>query len=92
MNAPEPTTAELLAAAVGLALAARALIAATDRANRTQCATTLDALHHHLAAVGGSLLELAERLDCEAEVKRRVSEGQARLAAYAAFQGTEGRA
>lgn len=92
MSAPEPTTAELLAAAASIAIAGRKLIGATDRTSFRDVGETLDALHDHLAVAGGSLLVLAERLGCEAEVTRLVAEGQARVAAFRAFRGTEGRA
>lgn len=92
MSTREPSAAELLAAAVGLALAGRTLIEATNGRNRAQLVTTLDALRENLAVMGGSLLVLADRLGCEAELRRLVDEGQARLAAFQACQGLEGRA
>ncbi|KFI33204.1 hypothetical protein CG51_16675 [Haematobacter missouriensis] len=88
----EPTSPELLAAAASIAIAGRKLITGTDRTSFRDVSETLDALHDHLAVAGGSLLTLAERLGCEAEVRKLIAEGQARVAAFRAFRGTEGRA
>lgn len=87
-----PTSAELLAAAASIAIAGRKLITGTDRTSFHDVGETLDALHDHLAVAGGSLLVLAERLGCEVEVRQLIAEGQARVAAFRAFRGTEGRA
>ncbi|MFC3060470.1 hypothetical protein [Paenirhodobacter populi] len=88
----DPTTPELLAAAASVALTGRSIIERTDRTSFRDVCKTLDALHEHLAVAGGSLLVLADRLDCRADVALLISEGQARLAAFRACAGMEGRA
>ena len=91
-GAKEPTDVELLAAAAALARTGRKVIEATDRTSFKDVGETLDALHEHLAVAGGSLLILAERLGWEAEVKRLLAEGQARIDAFRACANMEGRA
>lgn len=88
----EPTDAELLAAAVSIALASRDLIQRTDRTSYPDVGGTLDALHEGMAVAGGSLLHLAERLGVQGEVDRLVKRGQDRIATVRAFRGQEGRA
>lgn len=88
----EPTNVELLAAAATIARTGRKVIEATDRTSFKDVGETLDALHEHLAVAGGSLLILAERLGWEAEVKRLLAEGQARIDAFRACAKMEGRA
>lgn len=88
----EPTNPELIATAIGMSLINRTLIEATDRTNRTDMTQTLFSVHEHAALAGGSLLLLAERLGCDAEVRQLVAEGQARIAGYQASAGLEGRA
>ena len=88
----EPTNPELIATAIGMSLINRTLIEATDRTNRTDVTQTLVSVHEHAALAGGSLLLLAERLGCDAEVRQLVAEGQARIAGYQASAGLEGRA
>lgn len=78
----EPTTPELIATAIGMAFINRCLIEATDRASRVDVVQALHSVHEHAALAGGSLLLLAERLGCEAEVRQLVAVGQARLAGY----------
>ncbi|MBB1498539.1 hypothetical protein [Paracoccus sp. MC1862] len=92
MSEREPTNAELIAAAVGIALASRDLIKRTDRTSFRDVGQTLDALHEGMAVAGGSLLHLAERLGVQADVDRLVKQGQDRIATVRAFAGTEGRA
>lgn len=91
-SAKEPTDVELLAAAAAIARTGRRVIEETDRTSLQDVGETLDALHEHLAVAGGSLLILAERLGCEAEVKRLLAEGQARIDAFRACANMEGRA
>ena len=88
----EPTDAELLAAAVSIALASRDLIKRTDRTSFRDVGETLDALHEGMAVAGGSLLHLAERLGVQGDVERLVKHGQDRIATVRAFRGQEGRA
>ena len=88
----EPTNAELLAAAVAIALEGRNQIERTDRTSYRATCQTLDALHEHLAVAGGSLLVLADRLGCKEEVEQRLREGRDRLDAFRACQGLGGRA
>lgn len=88
----EPTTPELIASAAAIALTGRRVIEATDRTSPRDMGETLDALHEHLAVASGSLLFLARRLGCEAEVNRMLKEGQARIDAFRAFAEQEGRA
>lgn len=88
----EPTNPELIATAFGMALINRTLIEATDRTNDTDVTQTLVSVHEHAALAGGSLLLLAKRLGCDAEVRKLVAEGQARLNGYQASAGLEGRA
>ena len=90
--AKEPTDVELLATAAAIARTGRKVIEATDRTSFKDVGETLDALHEHLAVAGGSLLILAERLGWEAEVKRLLAEGQARIDAFRACANMEGRA
>lgn len=88
----EPTDAQLLASFAGIALAARQLIDRTDRTSFTEVTQTLDAIHEHLAVAGGSMLYLAKRMGCEAEVERLIQQGQDRVAALRASRGLGGRA
>lgn len=88
----EPSTPELIAAATGIAPNSRAVIERTDRTSYRDVCETLDAVHEHLAVSGGSLLILADRLGCKAEVERLIREGQDRVNAYRAFAGQGGRA
>lgn len=88
----EPTTPQILAAAAGIALNGRAVIERTDRTSYREVCEALDALHEHLAVAGGSLLILAERLGCKAEVERLIRDGQDRVTAYCAFAGQGGHA
>ena len=91
-SAKESTDAELLATTAAITWTGRRVIEATDRTSFKDVGETLDALHEHLAVAGGSLLVLAERLGWEAEVKRLLAEGQARLDAFRACANMEGRA
>lgn len=91
-GAKKPTDVELLAAAAAITRTGRRIIEETDRASLTDVGETLDALHENLAVAGGSLLILAERLGCEAEVKRLLAEGQARIDAFRACANMRGRA
>lgn len=88
----DPSIPEILAAAAGIALTSRSIIERTDLTSYRDVCETLDAVHEHLAVAGGSLLLLAERLDCKAEVERLIKEGQDRLNTYRAFAGQRGRA
>ncbi|WP_041527134.1 hypothetical protein [Paracoccus aminophilus] len=88
----DPTDAQILAAAISIAVASRNLIQRTDRTSYRDVCEVLDALHEHLAVAGGSLHLLAERLGHRAEVERLVNEGQDRMAAFRACQGLGGRA
>lgn len=88
----EPSDAQILAAAVSIALASRKLIDRTPRTNYREVCETLDAVHEHLAVAGGSLLVLAERLGMASDVQAMVDEGRARVAALRACQGLGGRA
>jgi len=88
----EPTNAELLAAAVSVALAARQLIERTDRTSYRDTCEALDGLHEGMAVAGGSLMHLVDRLALTGEVNRPVQRGQDRLASFRAFQGQGGRA
>lgn len=90
MSEQEPTNAHLLAASAAIALESRRLIERTDRTSFQDVGDTLDALHEHLAVAGGSLLFLARRLGCEAEVERMVKEGQQRVDAFRACRGLGG--
>ncbi|MDO5706055.1 MAG: hypothetical protein Q4G49_13455 [Paracoccus sp. (in: a-proteobacteria)] len=92
MSKREPTNAELLAAAVSIALAARDFIERTDRASHQDTCETLNALHEGMAVAGGSLLHLADRLGLHPEVDRMVKRGQSRAATARAFAGQGGRA
>lgn len=88
----EPTQPEVLAAVIGLTLHMRNVIKHTDRANPEQVATTLDALHEHLAIIGGSIITLADDLGHKEEVDARVTGNLAKAQAFAACGGIEGRA
>lgn len=92
MSDRDPTNAEALAAIAGIAMTARDLIERLDRLDFRATGETLDALHEHLAVAGGSALHLANRLGCESEVGRLVSEGQQRLKSFRACAGMGGRA
>lgn len=87
-----PSIPELIATAAGIVLTGRQVIVAADRTKPDDVAETLDALHEHLAVAGGSLLFLAEALDCKTEVDRLLKEGQARINAFLLSAGQEGRA
>lgn len=88
----EPTNPELIATAIGMAFINRRLIEATDRASRIDVVQALYSVHEHAALAGGSLLLLAERLGCDAEVRQLVADGQSRLTGYQASAELEGRA
>lgn len=88
----DPVNVELLAGAASIVLFARKLIAANDPTNADKVEQLHDVLFEALAVAGGSLLELSDRLGCEAEVKARIIEGQERVMAYQACQGLGGRA
>ncbi|MCJ1900960.1 hypothetical protein MR829_11305 [Paracoccus versutus] len=92
MSEREPTNADLLAAAAGLALESRRRIERTDRTSFRDVCETLDAIHEHLAVAGGSLLFLADRLDLRPEVEQKLREGRDRVDAFRACQGIGGRA
>lgn len=87
-----PTLAELIATATSISMVGRDAINQTDRTNLELTNETLDALHEQLAIAGGSLLVLAEHLGCTAQVNQLLSEARARLLAYKASSGLEGRA
>lgn len=89
---PEPTNAELIAAAAAITLTGRRVIESTDRTSFLDVGETLDALHEHLAVAGGSLLILADRLRFRPEVDRLLREGQDRVTALRACAGIEGKA
>ncbi|MDZ7907133.1 MAG: hypothetical protein U5N10_02165 [Gemmobacter sp.] len=88
----EATNTELLAAIAAIAVTGRRLIEGTASADPEAAGKTFAALHEFLAVSGGSVMVLAQRLSCEAEVERLVMEGQNRITAYQASQGLEGRA
>lgn len=92
MSDREPTNAELIAAAVSIAIAARQLIEGTDRTSYRVTGETLHGLHEGMAVAGGSLMRLADNLGLTGEVDRLVKRGQDRLAAFNACSGLEGRA
>lgn len=87
-----PNNPQLIAAAAAIILTGRQVIERTDRTSYRDVNDTLDALHDHLAVAGGSLLYLADRLGCRAEVDQMLADGQARVDALRAFKGMEGRA
>lgn len=92
MTTENPTQPEVLAAVIGLAIHMRKTIDTTDRANPDQVATTLDAIHEHLAVIGGSVAMLAEELGHRQEVEDRVAGNLDKAKAFAACTGLEGRA
>lgn len=92
MTTENPTQPEVLAAVIGLALHMRNVIELTDRTNPEQVATTLDAIHEHIAVIGGSVAMLADELGHRQEVDDRVTRNLGRVNALAACSGIEGRA
>lgn len=92
MSTENPTQPEVLAAVIGLAIHMRRVIDTTDRTNPDQVATTLDAIHEHLAVIGGSVAMLAEELVHKQEVGARVTGNLDKAKAFAACNGIEGRA
>lgn len=88
----EATNVELLAAIAAIAVTGRRLIEGTASTDAAAAAKAFAALHEFLAVSGGSVMVLAQRLNCEAEVERLVMEGQNRITAFQASQGLEGRA
>lgn len=92
MNSENPTQPEVLAAVIGLAMHMRRVIDMTDRANPDQVAATLDAIHEHLAVIGGSVAMLAKELGHKQEVEDRVTANPDKANAFAACTGLEGRA
>lgn len=90
MNTPGIT--ELLGGAASLNLTMRTIVKEMKGAPQYQTDEMLDNLYEYLAVIGGSLVMLADQLDCTEEVTRRVVEGQNRLLALKANHGLEGRA
>ena len=92
MSIENPTHPEVLAAVIGLAIHMRNVIDLTDRANPEQVGTTLDAIHEHLAVIGGSMAVLADELGHKKEVDDLVTRNLGKAKAFAACTGLEGRA
>ncbi|MBJ2153871.1 hypothetical protein [Paracoccus sp. IB05] len=92
MTTENPTQPEVLAAVIGLVMHMRRTIEMTDRADLDQVATTLGAIHEHLAVIGGSVAMLAEELGHRQEVENRVRGNLEKAKAFASCTGLEGRA
>lgn len=92
MSKRESTNAELIAAAVTIALAARALIEWSDRTSYRDTCEALDGLREGMVVAGGTPMHLAERLKLTAEFDRLVKQERDRVDAFRACQGLGGRA
>lgn len=92
MSQNEPTPTFLLAGAAGMVMILRDMIAKADRGDADEMAATLDAVHQHLALIGGSIATVADMLGCEDEFAAHIKRGRERLVALHASGTLEGRA
>ncbi|MDH2327832.1 hypothetical protein QCN27_13255 [Cereibacter sp. SYSU M97828] len=83
---------ELFAGAASLTRYMRQIIEKTDRNSVNDMRAALDAIHEHLAVVGGSVALLADAMGCSEEMQRLMKESADRMLVLAANGGLEGRA